>query len=128
MYEFDRTNLSVDPEYGLMVFDGDSIAAILEPKLDVSEKFQLAEKVLTTEDITFSVTAYADGSLISAQFTSYKDGEEEHYAYELSEGEEKEIWNLLEDFCQQTYGGSLEDYPGYDLRAGKPSIQEVNLT
>ena len=128
MYEFDRTNLSVDPECGLVVFDGDSIAAILEPKLDISEKFRLAEKGLAAESVTFSVTAYADGSMISAQFTSCKGGEEEHFAYELSEGEEKELWMLLEDFCQQTYGCSLVDYPGYDLRAGKMYVREVSLT
>lgn len=128
MYEFDRTNLSVDSECGLMVFDGDSIAAILEPKLDVTEKLRLTEQGLTSDDITICVIAYADGSLISAQFTSCKGGEEEHFAYELSEGEEKEIWELLEDFCQQTYGCSLKDYPGYDHRTGEPSMQEVNLT
>lgn len=128
MYEFDRTNLSVDTECGLMVFDGDSIAAILEPKLDVTEKLRLTEQGLTADEITISVIAYADGSLISAQFTRCKGGEEEHVACELSEGEEKEIWELLEGFCQQTYGCSLKDYPNYDYRAGEPSMQEVSLT
>lgn len=128
MYEFDRMNLSVDSECGLMVFDGDSIAAILEPKLDVTEKLRLTEQGLSAEDITISVIAYEDGSLISAQFTSCKGGDEEHITCELSEGEEKEIWELLEDFCQQTYGCSLKDYPGYDHRAGEPSMQEVSLT
>ena len=128
MYEFDRMNLSVDSECGLMVFDGDSIAAILEPKLDVTEKLRLTEQGLTADDITISVIAYADGSLISAQFTSCKGGEEEHFAFTLSEVEEKEIWELLEDFCQHTYGCSLKDYPGYDLHAGSSSMQEVSLT
>ena len=128
MYEFDRMNLSVDSECGLMVFDGDSIAAILEPKLDVTEKLRLTEQGLSADDITISVVAYADGSLISAQFTSCKGGEEEHFACELSEGEEEKIWELLEDFCQQTYGCSLKDYPGYDLRIEHSSMQEVSLT
>ena len=128
MYEFDRMNLSVDSECGLTVFDGDSIAAILEPKLDVTEKLRLTEQGLSADDITISVVVYADGSLISAQFTSCKDGEEEHFACELSEGEEKEIWELLEVFCQQTYGCSMKDYPCYNLRTGKPSMQEVTLT
>lgn len=127
MYEFDRTNLSVDPECGLMVFDGDSIAAVLNPKLDVTEKLQLTEKGLSRDDISISVIAYADGSLVSAQITSCKGGEE-HDACELSEGEEMEILRLLQEFCRQTYGCSLEDYPGYDLRAGELSMQEVKLT
>jgi len=128
MYEFDRMNLSVDSECGLTVFDGDSIAAILEPKLDVTEKLRLTEQGLSADDITISVIAYADGSLISTQFTSCKGGEEEHFACELSEGEEKEIWELLEVFCQQTYGCSLKDYSDFNLRAGKPSMQEVSQT
>lgn len=128
MYEFDRTNLSVDPECGLMVFDGDSIAAILDPKLDVSEKFCLPEKGLTGNDVTFSVIAYADGSLINAQFTSCQAGDEEHFAYELSEGEEQEIWKLLEEYCEQTYGCSLEEYPDHNRGMGKAFMQEVTLT
>ena len=128
MYEFDRTNLFVNQELGLMAFDGGSIAAILEPKLDISEKFQLAQKGLTPDDVTFSVIAYADGSLMSAQITSSLDGREEHFAYDLTGSEEKRLWEMLEDFCRQTYGCSLREYPNRDLRMGGNPMQEVILT
>ena len=58
MFEFDRTNLSIDQDPGLILYDGDSIAAILEPVGDLSEKFGI--KDVPSEEMVFSVCVYAE--------------------------------------------------------------------
>ena len=125
MFEFDRSNLSIDSETGLILIDDDSVAAILDPKLDVTEKFGLEEKGLKASDVTFSVVVYSDWSLMTAQFSSYEGGGEEHIGYEPSEAERKLLWELLEEYSQQHYGCSLKEYPQYALNANAHVQQEV---
>ena len=109
MFEFDRTNLSIDQDPGLILYDGDSIAAILEPVGDLAEKFGI--KDVPREEMVFSVCVYADGSFMTTQVTIYRDGEEEHIPYEPTEAEKKLLWELLEECSQQKHGCKLAELP-----------------
>ena len=124
MFEFDRSNLSIDQDPGLIVFDGDSIAAILEPVGDLSEKFGV--EGLQDTDLVFSVIVYADGSFLSAQYTIDKDGTAEHFDYEPTEAERKLLWELLEECSQQKYGCKLADFPAR-LQVMRQGGQEVMM-
>ena len=109
MYEFDRTNLSIDQDPGLILYDGDSIAAILEPKGDLVEKFGI--KDVPSEEMVFSVCVYADSSFMTTQVAIQRDGGEEHIPYEPTEAEKKLLWELLEECSQQKHGCKLAELP-----------------
>lgn len=118
MFEFDKSNLSIDQETGLILYDGDSIAAILEPVGDLAEKFGI--KDVPKEEMVFSVCVYADGSLMNTQVTIQQDGGEEHIPYEPTEAETKLLWELLEDCSRSKYGCALSELPDvmYTMRRG----------
>ena len=109
MIEFNKDNLKIDMEIGLLPFDQGSIAAILYPSCDVAEKFGV--EGLKDSDIVFSVIVYADRSFLTTQYTMDQDGGEEHHGYEPTEAEKELIWDLLEYCSQQKYGCTLEEFP-----------------
>ena len=109
MIEFNKDNLKIDMEIGLLPFDQGSIAAILYPECDVAEKFGV--EGLQASDIVFSVIVYEDRSFLSAQYSNEQDGDQEHFGYEPTEAEKELMWQLLEDCSQQKYGCTLEEFP-----------------
>ena len=109
MIEFNKDNLKIDMEIGLLPFDQGSIAAILYPECDVAEKFGV--EGLQASDIVFSVIVYEDRSFLSAQYSTEQDGGKEHFGYEPTEAEKELMWQLLEDCSQQKYGCTLEEFP-----------------
>jgi hypothetical protein len=109
MIEFNKDNLKIDMEVGLIPFDQGSIAAILYPDCDVAEKFGV--EGLQDTDMVFSVIVYADRSFLTTQYTIDQDGDEEHFGYEPSEAEKEVIWEILETCSQQKYGCTLEEFP-----------------
>lgn len=124
MIEFNKDNLKIDMEIGLLPFDQGSIAAILYPECDVAEKFGV--KVLKDTDLVFSVIVYADRSFLSAQYTMDTDRGEENYGYEPTEAEKELMWELLENCSQQKYGCTLEEFPAVFQRMSQAK-QEVAL-
>ncbi len=109
MIEFNKDNLKIDIEVGLIPFDQGSIAAILCPDCDVAEKFGV--EGLQDTDMVFSVIVYADRSFLTTQYTIDQDGDEEHFGYEPTEAEKELMWELLENCSQQKYGCTLEEFP-----------------
>ena len=109
MIEFNKDNLKIDMEVGLIPFDQGSIAAILYPDCDVAEKFGV--EGLQDTDMVFSVIVYADRSFLTTQYTIDQDGDEEHFGYEPTEAEKELIWGILETCSQQKYGCTLEEFP-----------------
>ena len=109
MFEFTKDNLKIDMEIGLLPFDQGSIAAILYPECDVAEKFGV--EGLQSGDIVFSVIVYADGSFLSAQYSTEQDGDEEHFGYEPTDVEKELMWELLETCSREKYGCTLEEFP-----------------
>ena len=109
MIEFNKDNLKIDMEVGLIPFDQGSIAAILYPDCDVAEKFGV--EGLQDTDMVFSVIVYADRSFLTTQYTIDQDGDEEHFGYEPTEAEKELMWELLENCSQQKYGCTLEEFP-----------------
>ena len=124
MIEFNKDNLKIDMEIGLLPFDQGSIAAILYPECDVAEKFGV--ECLKDSDIVFSVIVYADRSFLSAQYTMDQDGGEEHHGYEPTEAEKELMWQLLENCSQQKYGCTLEEFPAVFQRMSQAN-HEVAL-
>lgn len=124
MIEFNKDNLKIGMEIGLLPFDQGSIAAILYPECDVAEKFGV--EGLKDSDIVFSVIVYADRSFLSAQYTMDQDGGEEHHGYEPTEAEKELMWQLLENCSQQKYGGTLEEFPAVFQRMSQAN-HEVAL-
>lgn len=124
MIEFNKDNLKIDMEIGLLPFDQGSIAAILYPECDVAEKFGV--EGLKDSDIVFSVIVYADRSFLSAQYTMDQDGGEEHHGYEPTEAEKELMWQLLENCSQQKYGCTLEEFPAVFQRMSQAN-HEVAL-
>ena len=124
MIEFNKDNLKIDMEIGLLPFDQGSIAAILYPECDVAEKFGV--KGLKDTDLVFSVIVYADRSFLSAQYTMDTDRGEENYGYEPTEAETKLMWELLENCSQQKYGCTLEEFPAVFQRMSQAN-HEVAL-
>lgn len=109
MIEFNKDNLKIDMEIGLLPFDQGSIAAILYPECDVAEKFGV--EGLKDTDLVFSVIVYADRSFLTAQYSMDTDRGEEHCGYEPTEAEKELMWELLENCSQQKYGCTLEEFP-----------------
>ena len=109
MIEFNKDNLKIDMEIGLLPFDQGSIAAILYPECDVAEKFGV--EGLKDTDLVFSVIVYADRSFLTAQYSMDTEDGEEHFGYEPTEAEKELMWELLEDCSQQKYGCTLEELP-----------------
>ena len=124
MIEFNKDNLKIDMEIGLLPFDQGSIAAILYPECDVAEKFGV--EGLQTSDIVFSVIVYEDRSFLSAQYSTEHDGGEEHFGYEPTEAEKELMWQLLENCSQQKYGCTLEEFPAVFQRMSQAN-HEVAL-
>ena len=124
MIEFNKDNLKIDMEIGLLPFDQGSIAAILYPECDVAEKFGV--EGLKDTDLVFSVIVYADRSFLSAQYSTEHDGGEEHFGYEPTEAEKELMWQLLEDCRKQKYGCTLEEFPAVFQRMSQAK-QEVAL-
>ena len=111
MFEFDRTNLSINHDIGLLPFDEGSIAAVLEPQGDLEVKFGL--NGLRPEGITFSVVVFPDRSLLRCRYTLWGNGDEENFSYNPTEKETELMWELLEEFSAKKYGCSLEEFPDW---------------
>lgn len=109
MFEFDRTNLSINRDIGLLPFDGGSIAAVLEPQGDLEAKFGL--NGLHPEGITFSVVVFPDRSLLRCRYTLWGNGDEENFSYEPTKREQDLLWELLEEFSLKKYGCTLAEFP-----------------
>lgn len=105
--EFNKDNLQIDMEIGLLPFVGGSIAAVLCPSCDVAEKFGI--KGLQYADLVFSVIACTDGHFLTAQYSVDTDRGKEHYRYEPTQAETELFWELLQDCCRRKYGCPLEE-------------------
>ena len=108
--EFNKDNLQIDMEIGLLPFIGGSIAAVLRPSGDAAEKFGI--KGLRCDDLVFSVVAFTDGHFLTAQYSADTDRGKEHYQYEPTQAETELFWELLEDCCRRKYGCPLEEFLG----------------
>lgn len=107
MFEFDKTNVRISQEVGLLPFVGGSVAAILELSGDCSQKLGAVD----ASNMTFSVIAYPEHRFLTCQYTLWKNTGEEHQRYEPTEGEAQLLWELLEAFSQDHYGCALEMFP-----------------